>query len=342
MLVGSLSLSACSSPTTPTTIDPGAPKLTCAGSMSVLSPLGAPIAINYPSPVLTGGLPPVAGPICAPLSGSTLGPGANQVNCTVADAKQRIDSCTFTITVTLPPKLTMTRFLAFGDSITWGEDGSNSPTQNTVGAIRVRPRVQLRASDTYPGALQAELAAWYTLQSPQVRNAGNPGEAVTDPTTFPRFTSYTLSGQYDALLLMEGANDLANQDNPAVIAGLGLMIDNAKSRGMRTFLATIPPENANGCCPSDRGTHSTLVPGFNDQVKFLAAAKGVSLVDVYQAFGGDLSLIGPDGLHPTASGYHLIADTFFGVIKQTLEASPTATAIRTHMPEGFFVQPTRR
>jgi lysophospholipase L1-like esterase len=77
-------------------------------------------------------------------------------------------------------------------------------------------------------------------------------------------------------------------------------------------------------------------------LRLLAAAKGVSLVDVYQVLGDDLPLIGPDGLHPTASGYHLIADTFFRVIKQTLEVSPTATAVRTLMPGVFFVPPTRR
>jgi lysophospholipase L1-like esterase len=74
------------------------------------------------------------------------------------------------------------------------------------------------------------------------------------------------------------------------------------------MVATIPSRT-----PTDAarrtGDASTLVPGFNDQVKFLAASKGMSLVDAYQAFAGDLSLIGSDGLHPTAAGYHLVADS---------------------------------
>jgi lysophospholipase L1-like esterase len=119
------------------------------------------------------------------------------------------------------------------------------------------------------------------------------------------------------------------------------MIDNAKSRGLRPYLATIPPENASSLCmPMCRGGNAGLVPPFNDQVRLLAASKGVPLVDVFQAFHGDvLTLIGPDGLHPTAAGYHVIADTFFASIKQTLEITATPTSTPVRLP---FVTPPRR
>jgi lysophospholipase L1-like esterase len=155
---------------------------------------------------------------------------------------------------------------------------------------------------------------------------------VTDPATFIRFTTRTSSGQYDVVLLMEGANDLGNQSYFAITGALGQMIDYARNRGLRVFVATIPPENPLGCCPLDRGREAPLVPGLNDQVRILAASKGVPLVDVYQAFGGDLTLIGPDGLHPTAAGYHRIADTFFAVIRQTLEATATTTGASPARP----------
>ena len=191
----------------------------------------------------------------------------------------------------------------------------------------VRPRVQFPAPDTYPGALQAKLAALYTAQFPQVTNGGRPGETVTGPATFPRFVSFTSTGAYDAVLLMEGVNDLGSHSIPEIIAGLARMVDDAKSRGMKVFLATLPPQNPNGFDPVDRGTQYEAVPPFNDSIKGLAASKGVQLVDVYQAFGLDLTLISNDGLHQTAAGYHTIANAFLASIRQTLELPAAASSI---------------
>jgi lysophospholipase L1-like esterase len=233
----------------------------------------------------------------------------------------------FAVTVLAPPHLSVSRFLAFGDSITWGEDGKNAPS-GLSGATLFRPTVQLPTPDTYPGALQDKLAARYTAQSPQVTNAGRPGETLTDPATLSRFVGYTSSGSYDVVLLMEGANDLGNPNVSEVIAGLGRLIDDAKGRQIPVLLATIPPENPNGYDPKNRGINAAQVAPFNDHVRELAASKGVPLVDVYQAFGGDLTLIGTDGLHPTAAGYHLIADTFFASIKHIFEQAPVPSSSR--------------
>ncbi|PYR08973.1 MAG: hypothetical protein DMF99_17215 [Acidobacteria bacterium] len=110
-------------------------------------------------------------------------------------------------------------------------------------------------------------------------------------------------------------------------------VSDAKSRGMRVFLATIPPENPAGF----RALAWSLVPGFNDQIRLLASSEGVTLVDIHQAFNNDLSLIGADGLHPNANGYHKIADTFFASLRQQLEVSPGPTP--TALPN---ILPTRR
>ena len=110
---------------------------------------------------------------------------------------------------------------------------------------------------------------------------------------------------------------------------------------MKVILATLPPQNPAGFDPFDRGLQAAAVPPFNDQVRSLAASKGVALVDVYQAFGLDLTLIGNDGLHPTATGYHVIADAFLASIRQTLElpAAPSSNPIRV-VP--WSVPPRRR
>jgi len=246
--------------------------------------------------------------------------GVTAVTCSATDQAGRTATCGFTVTVNAPPRLSLTRFLAFGDSITWGEDGRIS--SSVLAALTLRPRVQFPIGDTYPGALTALLSERYTAQSPTIFNAGKPSEAVTGPATFPRYVGLTSSRAYDVVLLMEGANDLAGHGFSEIIAGLDQMIRDAQSRGMKVLLATIPPENP------DRLSQAASVGPFNDRVRDLAASKGVPLVDVYQAFNGQLSLLGSDGLHPTEAGYRLIAETFFAAIKQNLEAPVGTTGVK--------------
>jgi lysophospholipase L1-like esterase len=137
------------------------------------------------------------------------------------------------------------------------------------------------------------------------------------------------TGQYDAVLLMEGSNDLGTRDAaiyPAVIAALQDMLHDAKGRGIRPYLATIPPMNPAGF----RAVAWSQVPGFNDLIRGLAASEGVTLVDVYQALNADINTyIGFDGLHPNASGYAKIADLFATAIRQTLELPSTMTVAST-------------
>jgi lysophospholipase L1-like esterase len=229
--------------------------------------------------------------------------------------------CTFTATVTTPPRLLVTRFAAFGDSITWGEDGTSFAGQSILPLdVRTLPRAQLPAAQTYPGALQADLTARYVVQTVTVANLGLSGEDVTGGGV-ARFSSVVVHSAYDVVLIMEGSNDLRDygtSGEPSAIAGLQQMIHTAKGRGIRPFLATIPPMNLNGF----RGGAANLVAGFDDRVRSLAASENVPLVDVYAALSTDIATyIGFDGLHPTPAGYKKIADTFFASIQQNLETS---------------------
>ena len=319
-------------PASPTPVNTGPPILTCPAAVSQLSMLGIPLAVTFNAPTVTGGLAPIAPPACTPASGSTFGQGTTNVSCTAVDAAQKSGSCTFTVTVNYPPRLTVTRFIAFGDSMTWGEDGQYSTTTSIKGRLWHK-FVQLAYADTYPGALQIDLVGRYALQSPTVYNDGAPGEALVDPTApaLARFKANLAvgTGAYDAVLIMEGANDLMREDAtlyPAMISQLSQMIDFARGVGVKPYLATLPPENPNGSVPIDRGRGAPLVPDFDNLIRTLTASKGVPLVDVYQAFNGNLSLVGPDGLHLTADGYHLVAQTFLTSIEQTLEAPTSTTA----------------
>jgi len=312
---------------TPTPIPPtDPPAISCPAAKIAQSVEGNPIPVTYNDPTVTGGQSPFTLG-CTPVSGAIYPVGATTVTCTITDAQHRTANCTFPVTVVMPPppRLSVTTFVAFGDSITWGEDGRNSAMQSQSQPGRAHPAVQFPWPQTYPGALTLDLASRYKTQTPTVSNAGARGESVTDPGTLTRFRTNVPTGVYAVVLIMEGANDLwqsVQNDDPTipakVIAGLRLMILDARSRGIRPYLATIPPEQ-DGCCPN-RGFAHALVPGFNSSVQGLAREQAVPLVDVYQALIGDVSTyIGFDGLHPTAQGYAKIADTFFAVIKQTLE-----------------------
>jgi lysophospholipase L1-like esterase len=296
------------------------------------SPDGLPIGITYGSATATGGAPPVS-VSCTPANGSLFSVGSTTVTCTATDARQRTDACSFAVVVLPPPKILYTRFVSFGDSITWGEDGQSSLAFGLTGQIR--PAFQLPLLETYPGALQATLRARYTTQTPVVTNQGAPGEEASLPATPMRF-SQVLSAGYDVVLLMEGSNDVDARDSrveDAALANLGAMLRDAQSRGVRPYLATIPP-----MVPGlQRSLGAALVPGFNDQIRALAASAGVTLVDVYNALNtAPTQYIGFDGLHPNADGYAKIADTFFTALRATLEvAQPVPTGLRV-------LSPTRR
>jgi len=57
------------------------------------------------------------------------------------------------------------------------------------------------------------------------------------------------------------------------------------------------------------------VPRLNDIIRQEAHKQQVPIAGHERAFAGDLTLIGPDGLHPNDSGYQVIAETWFDVIK---------------------------
>ena len=332
-------MSACASPAKPTTIvtqvppTPDPPKITCPVSQTAQSVDGRPTTVTFAAPTVVNGQAPVT-TTCTPSAGSAFSIGQGTVTCAAADALRRTDSCSFLVTVLTPPKLFATAFLAFGDSITAGEDGQNSvaPSASLMSA-RFHPTVLFPFAQRYPQELQQLLTDRYRAQAPAVDNQGSPGEAAADPDTLKRFISLTSTRKYSVALIMEGTNDLYDRDDrtvPFAIDGLRSMIHDAKGKGIRPYLATIPPMNPSACVPVCRGLPWSLVPGFNDNVRTLAASEGVTLVDVYQAFGGNVALLGPDGLHPSAEGYTKIADIFFTAIKQTLETSSASGVATLH------------
>jgi lysophospholipase L1-like esterase len=214
------------------------------------------------------------------------------------------------------PQLRFTRFLAFGDSMTYGKVSA---------ALGARPYA-LGPAFSYPALLHGKLQQRYTDQTTTVLNEGVGGERMR--AGLVRLTSLLPSARPDVLLLMSGANDLSDcahalgSDQPGCVENAIAALDNLARQARLTLrpdgtgfvvlmIATLPPRG--------QGTEPvspTLVSQFNQGVRDIARGEGGILVDVFAAFGGaaNPTLIGPDGIHPTMQGYELIAQTFFNTI----------------------------
>lgn len=276
---------------------------------------GTAVFVSFDPPRADGGAAPVT-TTCSAQPGP-FDVGSTAVTCQAMDSRNQSASCSFTVAVKPPPRLQVTRFVAFGDSLTAGEV-SFGPT------LRI-----FLPNDSYPAVLQRRLSAYYRLQTPVVINAGVGGEAV-HLGGIARFRQVVNRDRPDVLLLMEGTNDLLDHPETGrgadlAINALRIMVQEAKLLNVRVALATIPPQRAGGL--RNRDAVARLIPSFNDRVKALAEAEAVLLIDVYAAMKDDLSLIGVDDLHPTVRGYDIMAGVFFEAIKATFE-EPVATVRR--------------
>jgi len=341
LLLVALSAPACGDgPTQPAPVDPFSqgPGINCPSPVSITSPNNQPAVVVYGAATSSNGAPPV-NVSCSPASQTVFPIGGTMVTCTATDARQRTASCTFAVNVAAAPTIAFTRFVAFGDSMTAGEDGNTLSFSTPAASDRLRPYVLFPAPKTYPGVLQQLLASRYTTQPFSVTNEGVPGERANPADTRARFARVVGSGQYEVVLIMEGANDVSERNAQiadAAIDSLRLMVRDARSRGVRPYLATIPPQVPGG---SRSFLSWPLVPPFNDRVRALAASEGVTLVDVYAMLVSNTALyINNDGEHLTEQGYAKIAEVFFTSLRSTLERAPTLSFSPSGV-EWFYRKP---
>jgi len=333
-LIGALALAAAvvssgcgdSGPTQPT---PGAPKITCPTNVSRPSVDNNGVQVSWLPPTVTGGTQPVTVQ-CTPPSPNVFPIGTTSVSCSATDAVKLADSCTFQVTITAPPRITATSFMAFGDSMS---DGVLGLTALSSAPGDPGPVVG------YAYKLRQLLRDRYTAQTITMTDEGCPGETVSTPTPpncpggIYRMPTALSRDRPQAVLLLEGINDLNGSGGDAistVVNGLRTMVRQARGSGLPVFIATLPPEG-NGFRARDGA--KVAIPPTNEQIKFMASTEGAFVVDLFAAFDGKTdTLIGPDGLHPNDAGYAVMAQTFFDVIKTRLEAPAT-----TLMPLTFPV-----
>jgi len=306
---------------------------------------GLPVTVSWDLPTVAG--IPVDKSSCSPASPATFPIGTSTVTCT-PDQPTLASSCSFSIRITPPPpELRVTRFMAFGDSITAGVVGDSFlPPGVTAHALLARLRAArgrpmpgilaaLEPLNAYPAQLQNLLTATYPTQLIRVANEGLSGERADQGAL--RLPGSILAGQPEVLMLFEGFNDidvaqlLEQVDGipvnvGAIAADLRSMALTAQGLGVEVLLATLTPVT-DVREQTDPGTRALLVE-LNARIRSIASELGLGgVVDLYAALDGMPGMIGADGFHPTVSGYRRMAEVFFAEIVSRYDISRRTPAL---------------
>jgi lysophospholipase L1-like esterase len=250
--------------------------------------------VHWDAPVPTGGRQPSTVQ-CDPGSGSTFEVGATTVRCSATDAEMRQASCTFGVTVRVSKRLTRTRFVAYGDSITQGQVRS-------IGFATV-----VEPLESYPYKLEQILRGRYPAQEVIVVNSGYGGEEPADGVArLPRVLD---AERPEVLLIQEGVNGLTTARMPSHANHLRTMVSLARQRNIDVIIATLLPVGPPHT--DSRPTKRAAVIQLNQRIEAIAAEFGIGPpLDLYSAFEANPGLLDFDGLHPTRAGYTRIAELF--------------------------------
>ena len=285
------------SPTTPSSIvqveGPGfATPMSCPSAIRMRSEDGLPLAVTFPFPMVPG-FGDVTKSTCAPESGSTFPVGRTEVSCSATAGEEIVSSCAFTVEVIIRT-LDVDKFLAFGDSITFG---TSSPAPTVFASAGI--------PTSYPALLQEALIDDYLDPTITVVNAGKPGEQT--PEGRRRIGGELNMHRPDVLMILEGINNLRD-DNAQIEQDLEAMVRSGRSAGADVLVATLTPVYRGEEINDD-------IRDLNSRIRRIAQRNRIDpVVDLFGAFEGRRELIGVDGVHPTLEGFRVIAEEFFGAI----------------------------
>lgn len=234
----------------------------------------------------------------------------------------------------VPSRLLAPLIVAFGDSMTAGENGREGrgdpapasaaclpgSAPSSGGTQLYRPFF-IDAANAYPSGLLTQLESAFPAQQIRVANEGNPGESSADGAV--RLGCVLQLWHPQALIILEGVNDLAPGGTPDIAsvtatlaASLTRDVATAKAAGVAwIYLATLPPPGTCSGVTPCRARSATDIILANVAIRSVASSSGVTLIDVHQHFaassGRGAALVDTDGLHLTAAGYSLLAQSAF-------------------------------
>ena len=256
-------------------------------------------AVTYPAPTVTAGAPNSV--TCSPASGADFPLGDTTVNCSAVDNIGRQGSCSFTITLR-HRQLALTTIVAFGDSMTAGENG--------------RP-LFIDIPNAYPTFLKALFTERLPAQPVTVVNAGVSGEKVTESDA--RLRAVLARDRPQMLLLLQGINDLNAAESPQTVANaLRQRIETARGLGVQFVLvSTLLPTAPEACgTPPPRcrafDPPAGTITATNQLIRAMVPAAGAHLVEAFDLFNANrLAFIDTDGLHVRPEGNRALANAFW-------------------------------
>ena len=305
-------------------IDP--PSLSCPVDMIVTGVDGISQAVPFTVPTPIAGTAPVS-VTCAPSAGSTFPLGTTPVRCTASDAVARQGFCTFNVTLK-GFKIGVTSYLAYGDSVTEGQNGQRIARLDFVDT-----------ANAYPTKLQALLTAAFPGQGMAVTNRGFGGERIEDAVV--RLPSVLSAERPGGLLLIDGYNNLTSVCSadsgvtPACTAAVDFVVGKlreciriaraAPHNVAYVFVGTLTPPGSFTRVPGyfDNRIAAAAITQLNAKIKMQLPSEGAAIVDLHPLFTGhEAEYVSPDGLHILPAGNEVIANAFLSAIKSTIPQTP--------------------
>lgn len=168
----------------------------------------------------------------------------------------------------------------------------------------------LEQAEAFPALIQTKIDA---LKMPyKVINAGLSGETTAGGNTR---IEWILNQKIDILIIELGGNDGLRGISPDLTyANLQSIINKAKAKypDLKIILAGME-------APPNMGEKFTA--DFRKIYKELADKNQVSLIPfLLETVGGDPKLNLPDGIHPTAQGHQIVAETVWKTLKVVIDA----------------------
>jgi lysophospholipase L1-like esterase len=146
-------------------------------------------------------------------------------------------------------------------------------------------------------------------------NEGQPGEKAVN--ALARFLLMLTNRRPQAVLLLEGINDISSGTSPTQVAtSLRQMVDESINIGVPVLLATMyqtyevvdPDGNL-------RRNGASAVPALNTEIKKIPAGRlNVHIVDLYPIMN-NRDYVGADGIHTTDAGFTVMASAFLDAIE---------------------------